>query len=316
MSKRDQMKVIREAASDEAKAVELFEAIRWGDSPACPRCGSVNVRKMIGKDGQREKHYRWRCADCIGPRQFSVRTASVLEETRLPLRIWAHAYWRACASKKGVSALQIARECSIRHQSALFLLNRIRHGMTPGANAPKLSGIVEADEAYVGGKPRRPNNAKEIGLHGPGKKAPVLAVVQRGGPVRVRTVPVVTAKNLRTFLLDNVSTDSRLVTDEAKSYGRAGRLFAGGHDTIQHRSYEYARGDVTTNTIEGFFSLLKRKVYGTHHSISKEHLHRYVSEAAFLYNARKLTDDQRVAAAIKSGDGKRLLYREPPCAAA
>jgi transposase-like protein len=311
------MKDIREAAADEAKAVELFERVRWGDSPACPRCGSVNVRRMMGKNGQREAHYRWRCADCTGSRQFSVRTASVLEETRLPLRIWAHAYWRACASKKGVSALQLARECSIRHQTALFVLNRIRHGVAIGSGAPKLTGTVEADEVYIGGKPRKKHLQEWNGKPGPrGNLAPVMAVVQRDGQVRAAPVAKVTGDNVRAFLLANVEQSARLMTDESGMYVRAGDLFAGGHQRVQHTRREYARGDVTTNRVEGFFSLFRRKLHGTHHAVSKEHLFRYVDEAAFLFNSRKLSDAQRIEVAIKAGDGKRLTYREPPTAAA
>lgn len=312
------MKLVRMAASDERTAVLLFETIRWGDYPACPRCGSTNVRPIMSKDGQREKHYRWRCKDCVGKaRQFSVRTASVLEESRLPLTIWAHAYWRACASKKGISALQLARECSIRHQTALFLLNRIRWGMRE-TNAPKLSGTVETDEVFIGGRPRpkhlQPTWGNKLGRKG--DYVPVVAVVQRDGPVRAQPMARVTGENIRQFLLSNVSQTARLMTDESHVYNRAGELFAGGHQTVQHTRHEYVRGDVTTNRVESFFALFRRKLHGAHHAVSKEHLFRYLDEASFLFNSRKLTDDERVRLAIKSGDGKRLMYREPPSAAA
>jgi len=316
MNTKEALAVLRDAINDEAKAVAFFEARRWADSPACPRCGSVAVRQIIGKDGQRERHFRWKCADC--KRQYSVRTGTVFEETRLPLRVWAHAYWRCCASKKGVSALQIQRETGIGYRAALFMLNRIRFAMADGSHAPKLTGIVEADETYVGGKPRSPNGAPAQRRQSGGlvHRAPVLAAVQRGGKVRVRTVPMVTGDNIRAFLRDSVDMSSRLVTDELHGYVKIGREFRGGHDTIHHGSREYARGDVTTNTIEGFFSLVKRKFYGTHHAVSREHLHRYIAEAAFIYNARKVTDAERVALAVKVSEGKRLTYREQPPAAA
>ncbi|HEX5010660.1 MAG TPA: IS1595 family transposase [Planctomycetota bacterium] len=310
--------MLRDATTDEAKAVEFFESRRWPDAPACPRCGSMAVHKIVGKDGRREAHFRWRCPDCAKagkPCQYSVRTGTVFEESRLPMRIWAHAYWRACASKKGVSALQIQRETGIGYRAALFMMNRIRFAMDDGAEAPKLSGTVEADEAYVGGKPRRRNN-QQTSKHPGNTRAPVLAVVQRGGGVRVRAVTEVTSSNLQRFLFENVTPESRLMTDEARMYRYAGRMFKGGHETVDHHLYEYARGDVTTNTIEGFFSLLKRKVYGTHHAISREHLHRYVAEAAYLYNTRKLTDADRVACAVKASEGKRLRYSDSPSEAA
>jgi len=312
------MKLIRMATGDERTAVQLFETIRWGGCPACPRCGSTNVRQIMSKDGQREKHYRWRCKDCVGTaRQFSVRTGSVLEETRLPLTIWAHAYWRASASKKGVSALQLARECSIRHQTALFLLNRIRWGMR-NADAAKLTGTCEADEVYIGGRPRpkhlQPTWGNKLGRKG--KYLPVVAVVQRDGPVRAQPMAKVTGENVRQFLLANVNQTARLMTDEASVYTRAGKLFSGGHQTVYHTRHEYVRGDVTTNRAESFFALFRRKLHGTHHAVSQEHLFRYLDEAAFLFNTRKANDDERVRLAIKAGDGKRLMYRDRPSAAA
>jgi hypothetical protein len=203
---------------------------------------------------------------------------------------------------------------------ALFLLNRIRFAMDDSATAPRLTGIVEADETYVGGRPRAANLAPKIksrkGIGGFGKKVPVLAAVQRGGRVRVRAVAKVTGENVREFLYDLVGSGARLMTDKGHHYVEPGKDFRGGHDTVRHGLREYARGDVTTNTIEGFFSLIKRKVYGTHHAISKEHLHRYVAEAAFLYNTRRADDATRVELAIKGAEGKRLTYREQSPAAA
>lgn len=315
MNTKEAITVLREAISDEAKAIAFFESRRWGDSPACPRCGSVAVHQVIGTDGQRERHFRWKCKDC--KRQYSVRTGTVFEETRMPMRTWAHIYWRACASKKGVSALQISRECAIGYRHALFALNRIRFAMDDGAAAPKLTGIVEADETYVGGKPRlkhrqAPGEAPRIVRDKPA----VLAAVQRGGAVRVRAVAKVTASTLELFLRETADHGIRLMTDDAPLYERFGKLFKGGHERVRHTAREYVRGDVTTNTVEGFFSILKRKVYGTHHAISREHLHRYIAEAAFLYNTRKLTDADRVACAVKSSEGKRLRYSDAPSEAA
>ena len=311
MNTKEILAVLRDATTDEAKAVAYFEASRWPEGAACPRCGSVDVRAIIGKDGKRERHFRWTCKDCA--RRFTVRTGTVFEETRLPMRVWAHVYWRACASKKGVSALQIQRETGITYKSALFTLNRIRFGMADRADAPKLTGTVEADETYVGGKPR--NRMK--GKRGRGtKKAPVFAVVQRGGSVRAWPITDISGKTLGAALRATVDPAARLMTDEYPAYKKMGTTFEGGHYSVKHRDFEYARGDVHTNTIEGFFSLLKRKVYGTHHAISKEHLHRYVSEAAFLYSTRKVDDTARVGLAIKAGEGKRLVYREPDTAAA
>src|SRR5438552_12515955 len=145
------LKALRAATIDEAAAVEFLERQRWGTEPACPRCGDMNVYPMTS-NGQRNKDYRWRCRGC--QQMFTVRTSTVFEEARLPLRVWVYALWKAASSKKGISALQLSREMEITHKSALFILRRIRHGVGTDSNAPKLQGTVEVDETYVGGKPR------------------------------------------------------------------------------------------------------------------------------------------------------------------
>src|ERR1039458_6165114 len=168
------------ACSDELAAVEFFEKQRWGDTPCCVRCGSVDVYKMMdAKTGQRSKRYLWRCRDC--KQQQTVRIGTVYEESRIELRHWCYAFWRASTSKKGVSALEIKRHCQISYKSALFLMNRIRFAMAPENPAiPMLSGDVEVDETYVGGKPRYKGQSKR----GRGtKKTPVFAAVQRNGSI-------------------------------------------------------------------------------------------------------------------------------------
>jgi transposase-like protein len=145
------LEALRAAANNETAGVEFLEKQRWGKTPACPRCGVVDVYQMVGRDGQRNKDYRWRCRGC--KEMFTVRTGTIFEETRLPLRVWIYAFWKACSSKKGISALQLAREMEITHKSALFILRRIRHGL--GAeNQSKLTGTVEVDEVHIGGRPR------------------------------------------------------------------------------------------------------------------------------------------------------------------
>lgn len=314
------LSAIRKAATDEASAVAFLEARRWEGDPACPRCGSVEVYQMTdAKTGKRNKDFRWRCRDC--KRMYTVRTGTVFEETRLPLTTWCHAFWRACASKKGISALQISRECAISYKSALFLMHRIRWAMTPAPGKQrKLKGTVEADETYVGGKPRarnmhQPGQAGRRGFRS-GDKVPVVALVERGGDVRAWPVGRVTSGTLTAALHENISLDARLITDQLNLYKKPGRAFKGGHETVRHDVREYVRGDVYTNTVEGFFSLLKRQIYGTHHSVTREHLHRYVSEAAYKYNTRKMDDVDRVATAIKGAEGKRLLYKPPADTAA
>lgn len=305
------------ACADEAKATEFIERLRWNGEPACPRCGDTQVAQMQDKDGNRNARYLWRCHGC--KRQFTVRIGTIFEESRIPLRIWCHAFWRACSSKKGVSALQIQRETGISYKSALFLMHRIRFAMAIDHDTPpKLSGTVEADETYVGGKPRyrEPYSTLKPKSHryrtGRGtKKAPVFAVVERGGQVRAMPIDRVNKANLGGELRRTVDLRaSRLITDEEASYIKVGPEFRFGHATVNHGRREYVRGDIHSNTVEGFFSLLKRGVYGTFHSVSKKHLHRYVSEFEFRYNTRKLDDGERTLAAIRQADGKRLFYRD------
>lgn len=142
---------LRDAAANEPLAVAFLEKQRWGDTAACPLCGSVAVYRMVGRDGQRNRDYRWRCRD--RKQMYSVRTRTVFEESRLPLRVWVYAIWKAASGKKGYSALQLSREMEITHKSALFVLRRIRHGVGDTSVA-KLTGTVEADEVYIGGRPR------------------------------------------------------------------------------------------------------------------------------------------------------------------
>jgi transposase-like protein len=258
--------------------------------------------------GARNKDWRWRCRDC--KRMYTVRTGTVFEETRLPLRHWCFALWSAASNKKGVAALQISRECEISYKSALYLMHRIRRGMSEiDGSQPKLSGTVEADETYVGGKPRYkgPHNKRGLGT----AKIPIIAVVQRGGDVRARVLDRrVNSADIKAALAENVDLSSRLITDESVAYETVGKMFAGGHETVKHTAREYVRGDVHSNTIEGVFATMKRGLIGVHHSASKKHLHRYVAQYVFLYNNRKCNDGERVIRLVKATDGKRLTYAQ------
>lgn len=300
------LEALRNAAVNEAQAVAFFENQRWGNTPGCPRCGSVEFYPMIGRNGQRNKDYRWRCKDC---REMStVRTGTIFEETRLPMRVWVYAVWKACSSKKGISALQLSREMEITHKSALFVLRRVRHGLGE-VNPEKLAGTIEVDEVYIGGKPRYKGVSK------PGRgtfKTPVVGVVQRGGDVRFRMMERITAQNIGQFVAENADLSCRMITDEFQIYQKLGKKFAGGHEFVKHGAGQYVRPgtDVHSNTIEGVFSLIRRGVMGTFHSVSRKHMPNYLNEFQFRWNTRKMNEGERVSAAIKAVDGKRLQYRE------
>ncbi len=253
LSKSDVVADIPLACSDELTAVEFFEKQRWGSTPACVKCGSVDVYKMRdAKTGERNNRFLWRCHDC--KEQYTVRIGTVYEESRIELRHWAYAFWRACTSKKGVSALEIKRQCQLSYKSALFMMNRIRFAMAPEPGAPKLSGTVECDETYIGGKPRY----KGISRAGRAcNKVPVFCAVERGGPLRRRIVADVTARTLKGAIREEVDRMARIVTDDHTSYIGIGKEFIGGHETVCHSTKEYSRGDVHTNTVESSHALLK-----------------------------------------------------------
>lgn len=318
--------IVREvplACADESAAVEFMEKRRWGSEPCCPHCGGERVYKMTGRDSQREKHYRWRCREC--KRQFSVRTGTVFEDSRIPMRHWAFAFWAACASKKGVSAKQIQRQTWLSYKSALFMMHRIRFAMTEDTTTPpKLSGVVEADETWIGGKPRGQKRSERMMLgdrkadgrrNWRSNKPVVAAAVERGGNVRAQVIAKVNRENLEPFLLANLEPGCTLMTDEHTAYQIPAWKLRAIHKRVTHHLGEYVRqeGDetVTTNQIEGFFGLFKRKLNGTHHSVSPAHLWRYLAEAAFIYNHRQVDDGARTEAAIRAAQGKRLTYREP-----
>jgi transposase-like protein len=306
-------KIVQEipaACADEAKAVEFLEKQRWGDSPACPHCGGVHVYQMKGRNGERNTRYLWRCHDC--KQQYTVRIGTVFEESRIALRHWCYAFWAACASKKGVSALQISRMTGVSCKSTLFMMHRIRFAMTDDHSKPEpMTGTVEIDETYVGGKPRYKgqHNLKKCGRGT--DKTPVVAMVQRNGNVRAQVMPKVNSHNLGEAIRENVHQSARIITDESYLYRGIGKTFEGGHDSINHSAKQYANGDITTNTVEGFFSILKRGVIGTFHNVSKEHLHRYVGEFEYRYNTRKMSDGERTKLAIQKSEGKRLQYSQP-----
>jgi transposase-like protein len=314
---QDRLGIVKQlpvACSDEAKAVEFMERLRWKGHPFCPHCGTVDeCRQMASKDGGRNKRFLWRCYAC--KKQFSVKVGTVMEDSRIAHRIWLTAFWLACSSKKGVSALQIRRVTRISYKSALFLMHRIRFAMSQPAG-PLLGsdgGTVEADETYIGGQPRHPSKMEARKWRE--TKQSVVGIVERGGrlrPIHVErerlTLPGLKIKDL---VKQHVSKDARVFTDESAVYRRIGEHFEGGHEVVNHSRRQYVRPeDIHTNTIEGFFALLKRGLHGTFHSVSAKHLHRYLDEFAWRYSLRNVDDGERTMLAIQAGDGKRLTYRD------
>lgn len=292
------------------QAREYLESIRWASGAACPRCGDTAVTKLQGKS---TRPGVYKCKGCRKP--FTVTVGTIMERGHVELRHWVMAFFLMCSSKKGISALQLQRQLGIgSYKTAWFFCHRVREAMTQQPLAGLLSGIVEVDEAYIGGKPRnkglRFNNKRGAGT----PKAPVMVLVERGGNARALALQKVTPKNLKNAIRENVERSATIMSDEHPFYQGIGKEYAGGHHTTKHLAGEYLRGEVHSNTAESFFAIVKRSVNGTHHHWSKQHLARYMNERAFVWNHRKATDEERTISAIRAIEGKRLLYRDtqPP----
>jgi transposase-like protein len=299
----------------EEAARAWFENLRWPDGVVCPHCGS------IGRAYARSRAGLYRCAEKECRKDFTVMTKSVMESSHIPLRLWAQAFTLLCSSKKGMSAHQVHRTLKITYKSAWFLCHRIREAMrTGGLGSLGGSGkIVEADETYFGPteKPRpskqRGDRPYKVGSRGPRNKRPIVSLVERGGNVRSFHVAVADQDTVQGIVIANVSRESRLHTDESRLYFGADQHFAS-HETVKHSAKEYVRGDVHTNSAEGYFSIFKRGMKGVYQHCKEKHLHRYLAEFDFRYNHRvKLgyNDGDRAALAVKGAANKRLTYRQP-----
>ena len=293
---------------DEDAARKYFESLRWPDGPVCPHCGGLERISPLKGKTQRKGLY-W-CGDCR--QQFTVTVGTVLERSKVPLSKWVLCAHLMCSSKKGMSSHQIHRILGVTYKTAWFMTHRLREAMKV-MGLGKMGGggsIVEADETYWGTSKAALENQKKLGkkLRGGKHKMKIFSLVERNGNVRSFHVGDVTATTLKDKLTANVRKDTRLMTDEASLYKATGKRFQS-HEAVNHSEYEYSRGDVTTNSVEGYFSILKRGLIGTYHHVGEQHLFRYVNEFDFRYNHRKVTDAERTDAMIRGIDGKRLTYR-------
>ena len=287
---------------DEDAAREYLEQLRWPNGAVCPHCNSIGAYKLQAKPDSKNPVRKgvWKCKSCR--KQFTVKVGTIFEDSHIPLYQWLSAIQFLCASKKGMSAHQLHRMLNITYKSAWFMAHRIRYAMTQPPLNEKLTGIVEADETYIGGKAH--------GKRGRGatNKIPVFALIQRGGDVRSFKAERVTAKNLKGIIREHVNKQSTIMTDEFLAYKGLHNEFAD-HQTVNHGTGEYVRGNAHTNTAEGYFSLLKRGIVGTYHHISQQHLDRYLNEFNFRYNSRKVTDSNRMMLAVECSSGKRLMLK-------
>ena len=311
---------------DEDAAYLYLEGLRWPNQPVCPHCGSINDHYFLTPKGDGRKTRTgsvssrrvWKCKDCR--KQFSVTTGTIFHGTRVSLRIWLFVLFEMTANKNGIAAREIERKYGVAPKTAWFMTHRIREAMLN--RAPHMMvGTIVADETWIGGDPTNDHHFKpeakperhQGGTERPNQKTdktPVLSLIDvETGEIRSRAVANVTAKTLHRAMVENVDMHaSRLMTDEGAQYSPIGKQFSN-HATVNHSAREYARGPVTINQAENYFSQLKRSISGTHHAISKQHLNRYLGEFDFRYSTRKVTDTERMGMLVDRSAGIRVSYK-------
>jgi transposase-like protein len=301
---------------DEAAAFAHVEAMLWPQGPVCPACGSVgNVYVLEGVRSKASaknpegvvRHGLKKCRDC--GKQFTVRGGTIFEDSHVALHLWLQAIHLMCSSKKGISSNQLHRTLGVTLKTAWFMSHRIREAMTDNGavNFGAGGGTVEVDETFIGREPGKPVR------RGVGHKMKVLTLVDRAtGRAKSVVVDDLKIATLLPILKANIAADAVVYTDEAMQYDNLGKHFAV-HDSVNHGAEEYVRGDVTTNTVEGYFSIFKRGMKGVYQHASKKHLHRYAAEFAFRYSnrvANGIGDVARAGIALNGVVGKRVLYRD------
>ena len=293
--------------STEEKARKYLESIRWPDGPACVHCGCAE--KIYPIKPNPEKKVRaglYECGDCHS--QFSVTVGTIFEKSKVPLNLWLVAWYMMCSSKKGFSATQLQRTLGLgSYRTAWFMMHRIRYALADPTFDSKMggdggSGIVEVDETFIGGKTKGKGRAYK------GNKTAVITVIEREGGARSKAVPKVTGETLSAFLSSYVDPSARLMTDEYAGYKKPGKRYAS-HETVCHSREEYVRGDVHTNSAEGFFANMKRGITGIYHHVGSQYLQQYLAEFDFRYNTRNDTDGERTLAGLQKIEGKRLMLR-------
>ena len=306
---------------NEDAAREYLEKHTWPDGPVCPHCGLVNeAYKLVPKTESKRPVRKgvWKCKGCR--KQFTVTVKSIFADSHIPLHKWLFAIHLMASSKKGISAHQLMRNLELgSYQTAWFMAHRIRWVLTQEPVKEVMSGIVEIDETYIGGKRRnhRPQ-ATPIGERpkdyiGPvADKAAVVSVLQRGGSVRSTHVQRVTSKTIKPIIDEMIAEDAHLMTDDSTVLKSAGKHRR--HSQVNHSAKEYVRMEngerISTNTVESYFAIVKRGNYGVYHHWSKKYLTQYLREFDWRYNVRKLNDKDRAIAAIKMTSGKRLMLKD------
>lgn len=293
---------------DEQAAYDYVEAHLWPHGPVCPHCGNSAQDRITLLQGKSTRIGTRKCKDCRKP--FTVKVGTIFEDSHAPMTHWLQAIYLMCSSKKGISTRQLQRMLGGSMRTAWHMAHRIRLAMAPAADAGPLGGegvTVEADETYLS---KSPKTRKPEGLALHAKPAPqVFALVECNGRIRSMHLD---DKNIRGALAKHLDECSRLVTDGAQAY-KFVMPTREQHESVDHSKYEWARGDVHTNTLEGFFSIFKRGLVGVYQHMDKKHLDRYLAEFDFRQNTRAklgISDMQRTGFAVQGARGKRLMYRD------
>ena len=283
---------------------DYLVARRWPNGVECPRCGGTSVVFQ-------PNHKRWQCASHHDRRQFTLKTGTIFEDSPLGLDKWLTTMWQVVNCKNGVSSYEISRAIKVTQKSAWFMLHRLRDVMQDPQTGGKLGGEVEVDETFIGGKARnmhKDKRAEKIVGRGPGNKAIVAAVLERGGKVRAKVIGTRKKGDLQKLVRENVEAGSSVYSDALKSYDGLAEDFT--HQVVDHAQC-YVNGQVHTNGMENFWSLLKRGINGTYVSVEPYHLFRYVDEQAFRFNNRKdMNDGDRFSLAVSQIVGKRLTFNQ------
>jgi transposase-like protein len=303
--------------TDETKAREWLEARVWPNGPVCPHCGATDD-DVTRLEGAKHRPGLFQCSQCR--EQFTVTVKTVFERSKVPLSKWLAALFMMTASKKGVSAHQVHRSLAISYKTAWFMCHRLREAMRQGGLLPPMGGpgaIVEVDETVIGRRQGIGRKSVRKQRAGFSHKNVVMMLVQRGGGARSFHIDGVRVEDIVPVVEKNLARESVMMTDEHRSYLEVGQKFAA-HETVTHSADEYVRYSpdrvITTNTVEGYFSIFKRGMKGIYQHCSEKHLHRYLAEFDFRYNTRTklgVNDLMRAEIAAAGITGKRLTYRRP-----